>query len=82
MLVKILRSERLLDAVRTFVKDHLGILYVSTPPVDLQEIFKESNPKVPIIFILSPGNTTNAVFTLSNTVVWGVLLNRSDDSGL
>ena len=56
MLVKVLRSECLLDSVRAFVKDHLGVLFVSEPPVDLQEIYKESDPRVPLIFILSPGN--------------------------
>jgi Zn-finger protein len=54
-LVKILRPERLLDAVRTMIKEHLGSLFVSPPPLDLQEIFAESDPKVPLIFILAPG---------------------------
>jgi hypothetical protein len=37
------------------IKEHLGSLFVSPPPLDLQEIFAESDPKVPLIFILAPG---------------------------
>lgn len=55
MLVKILRPGELLDAVRTFVKEHLGAMFVSALPLDLQEIFSKSDPKVPLIFILAPG---------------------------
>ena len=55
MLVKLLRPERLLDAVRTFVKEHMGVMFVTATPFDLQEIFAESDPKVPLIFILAPG---------------------------
>lgn len=55
MLVKILRPEQLVDAVRMFVKEHLGVMFVSASPLDLQEIFSESDRKVPLIFILAPG---------------------------
>ena len=55
MLVKIFRPERLLDAVKTFVKEHMGVMFVSPSPLDLQEIFSESDAKVPLIFIVAPG---------------------------
>ncbi|XP_028393421.1 dynein heavy chain 6, axonemal-like isoform X2 [Dendronephthya gigantea] len=55
MVVKILRPERLLESVRTFVKEHLGSLFVSALPLDLREIFSASDPKVPLVFILAPG---------------------------
>lgn len=55
MLVRILRPERLLESVRTFVKEHLGSLFVSALPLDLREVFSASDPKVPLVFILAPG---------------------------
>ena len=57
MLVKVLRPGRLLDAVRAFIKEHLGLMFVSASPFDLQEIFAKSDPKVPLLFILAPGWT-------------------------
>ena len=62
MLVRILRAERLPDAVRTFVKEHLGVMFVTAIHFDLQEIFSESDPKVPLIFILAPGMFPHQLF--------------------
>lgn len=55
MLVKVLRSDMLMSALRQFVAASVGDKFVQGGKIDLAEIFKESNSRVPIIFILSPG---------------------------
>lgn len=55
MLVKILRPEQLSTAIRDFVSENMGEYFVSGGNFDLKGVFKESNPRVPLIFILSPG---------------------------
>ena len=55
MLVKVLRPECLVEAVRSFVDEQIGAKFVTSVGFDLQEIYEESNERTPLIFILSPG---------------------------
>lgn len=55
MIVKILREEKLIFAIKKFVKDELGQKFIESPLFNLKEVFEDSRPSVPVIFILSPG---------------------------
>lgn len=55
MLFKVLREEKLMFAVKTFVAEELGEKYIESPPFDLLGSYNDSTSTAPIIFILSPG---------------------------
>eukprot|EP00105_Crassostrea_gigas_P038198 XP_019922346.1 PREDICTED: dynein heavy chain 6, axonemal [Crassostrea gigas] len=55
ILIKILRPDALMTAIRQFVEEHLGHNFISTGSFDLKEIYDDSTAKTPLIFILSPG---------------------------
>lgn len=55
VLVRCLRPDRVLFAASAFVSNNLGRKYVEPPVLDLAEVFKDSNPTAPLIFVLSPG---------------------------
>lgn len=41
--------------VSKYVEDNLGSEYLQSSQVSIEDLFKDSRPKVPVIFILSPG---------------------------
>jgi dynein heavy chain len=55
MILRCLRSDKLIPAFREYVKNMLGAQYIEAPPFDLAGAYKDSNNVSPIIFILSPG---------------------------
>lgn len=55
ILIKVLRPDALMTAIRQFVEEHLGHNFISTGSFDLKEIYDDSTAKTPLIFILSPG---------------------------
>nr|XP_039247972.1 dynein heavy chain 6, axonemal-like [Styela clava] len=55
MLVKVLRPDMLMSSMRQFVIESVGSKFVMGGKIDLTEIYKETNSRSPIIFILSPG---------------------------
>jgi dynein heavy chain len=54
ILIKILRPDVLTASCNQFVKDSIGVKYLSAGSFDLKEIYEESSAKTPLIFILSP----------------------------
>eukprot|EP00756_Hemistasia_phaeocysticola_P003201 Hpha_TRINITY_DN12121_c2_g2::TRINITY_DN12121_c2_g2_i1::g.81783::m.81783/K10408/DNAH; dynein heavy chain, axonemal len=56
LLVRLLRSDRLLPAARLFVASVLGQYYTESPAIDLGEIELQGGPLTPLIFLLSPGS--------------------------
>jgi dynein heavy chain, axonemal len=50
-----MRPDRVLFAASAFVSNNLGRKYVEPPVLDLAEVFRDSNPAAPLIFVLSPG---------------------------
>jgi len=56
MLIKITRSELLIDASAEFVSINLGASFVESPPIDLNEVYKDIATTVPLIFVLSSGS--------------------------
>ena len=54
-LVKALREQTLVAAVRSYVKDKLGAQFITSPPVSMEDIHNDMTPSTPCIFILSQG---------------------------
>ena len=55
MLIKVMREEKLIYAVKKFVSAELGPQYIESPPFDLEGAATDSQNTMPIIFVLSPG---------------------------
>ena len=53
-----------MDGVREFVKEKMGVKYITNVGFDLREIFDESTAKTPLIFLLSPGRSALPPVTL------------------
>uniref|UniRef100_A0A7S3G9X5 Dynein heavy chain n=1 Tax=Palpitomonas bilix TaxID=652834 RepID=A0A7S3G9X5_9EUKA len=55
IIVRSLRSDRVVSAVRSFIISNLGQQFVEPPAFDLGEAFGDSSNSIPLIFVLSPG---------------------------
>ena len=55
MLLKVMRDEKLIMAIKEFVKNELGEKFIESPPFDLMAAFVDSFNTTHIIFVLSPG---------------------------
>lgn len=56
ILLKAIRPDKIVHAVKNFIVNNLGKAFVEPPPFDLQSSFADSNPFTPLVFILSPGS--------------------------
>jgi dynein heavy chain len=66
-LLRAVRSDRVLFSATKFVATNIGAQFADPPPFSLPDVFKTSNEKTPLIFILSPGvDPTNQVIMLAN----------------
>lgn len=54
-LLRCFRTDRVYNAITNFVIKNMGEKYVMPPVVNYQNIFDQSTPTSPVIFILSPG---------------------------
>ena len=57
LVLKVFREEKVLFAIKEFVKNHLGVNFIQSPPTTMTDIHGDSDPSTPIIFILSVGTT-------------------------
>uniref|UniRef100_A0A4W3H1L8 Dynein axonemal heavy chain 12 n=1 Tax=Callorhinchus milii TaxID=7868 RepID=A0A4W3H1L8_CALMI len=55
IILRCLRSDKILPSVTNFVTDKLGKKFVEPPPFDLAKSYVDSTAKIPLLFILSPG---------------------------
>ena len=55
LLVKAFREEKVIYKIIKFVDAHMGRKFVEVPPIDMEEVYVDTNCKSPIIFILSQG---------------------------
>lgn len=55
IIIRCLRPDKVVHAVKNFVIKKLGQQYIEPPPFDLNASYEESDPKTPLIFILSSG---------------------------
>lgn len=55
LIIKVFRPDRVINAIKRFIIARMHDFYVKSPPLDFKKIYKQSNEKTPIVFILSPG---------------------------
>jgi dynein heavy chain len=55
LLVRCLRPDRIIFSCTSFVANNLGRKYIEQPVLDLKEVYGDSSPVSPLIFVLSPG---------------------------
>lgn len=56
ILLKTIRPDKIVHAVKKFIVKHMGEEFVEPPSFDLAASYEDSNPTTPLIFILSPGS--------------------------
>ena len=67
VVLRCVRPDRLTQAVTSYVTENIGRAFVEPPPFDLDAVFKNSAPRTPMIFILSPGvDPAHHIQTLCN----------------
>jgi len=62
LLFKAFREDKLVFKMREFVEQELGHSFAHPLPVIMDEVFKDSDNKTPIIYVLSPGAEPTALF--------------------
>lgn len=55
LLMRVLRPDRVINAIKNFIIDKMNDYYVKSPPINYEKIYASSSNKTPIVFILSPG---------------------------
>jgi dynein heavy chain len=57
MFLRIFRADKVVPTIQKIIKKEkeLGPSYIIPPPFDMEKSFADSNNKVPIIIVLSPG---------------------------
>ncbi|KAJ3275318.1 Dynein heavy chain 1, axonemal [Terramyces sp. JEL0728] len=55
LILRCLRADKVTIGIQEFVASQLGEKFVEPQTSDLGALYKESNPTVPLIFVLSPG---------------------------
>jgi dynein heavy chain len=55
LVTRVLRDEKVVDAVTIFILKNIGKHFIDVPAFDLAASFKDSTPLVPMIFVLSTG---------------------------
>lgn len=66
ILLKCIRPDKIVFAVKQFIISHMGSEFIEPPTFDIEASFSESSPITPLIFILSPGaNPVDHMLTFS-----------------
>jgi dynein heavy chain len=55
IVLRCLRPDRVIFSIRNFVEANMKKEFIENRPTNLQEVYDESKPDTPIIFVLSPG---------------------------
>ena len=72
MIMRCLRSDKLVPATMLFVAKEMGQRYIEPPPLNLEDCFMDSGPTSSLIFILSAGSDPNAaLFKLADEKGFG-----------
>ncbi|KAH6558350.1 hypothetical protein KP509_1Z068500 [Ceratopteris richardii] len=56
LIIRTIRPDLLYVSVNSFVLDTMGQRYVEPPTFDLAKVYQDSNPTMPLVFVLSPGS--------------------------
>lgn len=60
LLVRVLRPDRVLPAVRDVVAEQMGERFVAPPPFQLSACYADSSSTAPLVFVLSAGSDPTA----------------------
>jgi dynein heavy chain, axonemal len=60
LVVRVLRPDRVMPAVRDVVTEHMGQKSVTPPPFQLSACYAESSSTTPLVFVLSAGSDPTA----------------------
>lgn len=55
LLIRCIRPDKLVLAIRAFIISRMGKTFVEPPPFDLRDSYNDSSNVTPLVFILSPG---------------------------
>jgi len=55
LVLRCIRADKVTNAMQDFVAHHLGQRFIEPQTADLGQVFKDSSPTTPLIFVLSPG---------------------------
>eukprot|EP01063_Lacrimia_lanifica_P009197 TRINITY_DN1620_c2_g3_i1.p1 TRINITY_DN1620_c2_g3~~TRINITY_DN1620_c2_g3_i1.p1 ORF type:complete len:4609 (+),score=2253.81 TRINITY_DN1620_c2_g3_i1:158-13984(+) len=55
LIVRSVRPDRVVPMVRNFIEENLDKKFVDPPAFNLLNVFKDSDPTLPLVFVLSPG---------------------------
>lgn len=55
VILKSVRPDKVTNAMQDFISSYLGQQFIEPQTTDLQAMFKESGPTIPLIFVLSTG---------------------------
>lgn len=56
ILLKAIRPDKIVNAVKNFIVQHMGKEFVEPPPFNLQASYNDSSRTIPLVFILSQGS--------------------------
>lgn len=55
IVLRCMRPDRVNFAIRNFVEHYMKKDFIENRPTNIEEVYNESKPDTPIIFVLSPG---------------------------
>ena len=55
LMIKVVRPEKVMWGIAAFVQHTIGKFYLESPDKHMDLIYRDSDVKTPIIFVLSPG---------------------------
>ena len=55
LVLRCIRADKVTNAMQDFVAVNLGQRFIEPQTADLSQVFKDSSPTTPLIFVLSPG---------------------------
>ncbi|XP_057342987.1 dynein axonemal heavy chain 3 isoform X2 [Manis pentadactyla] len=55
VILRCLRPDKIVPAIRAFIAENMGNVYIEAPTFDLQGSYNDSSCCAPLIFVLSPG---------------------------
>lgn len=65
VILRCVRPDKLVPAIRKYVVSRMGQFFVEPPPFDLRDSYDDSSNVTPLVFVLSPGKRLPIVRTVN-----------------